>query len=268
MLLQLERHFQKIGADLRIVTRSDSRFRPVPTIAVDVIEERRGELFEIRIRDRDIDRVDLSVLQVSPTDRHLVLLSKVAGEGGGILKDHFLCGHDERHLFVASVQPTSTVAAAKASLKPPEVRGRDVGLSTEKANRRKTEHFRRQGEWFFVPVDLTPHPNLIRRDERLVRGNGSKPHIAQFAFREGGESVKVCDKYPNGVTLSEYSKLIRLDPRAAHWGWRDMQRDAALYVTGSIRHADHATIVLNGWHRVLMNREAPTRGAATVAFLD
>jgi hypothetical protein len=40
------------------------------------------------------------------------------------------------------------------------------------------------------------------------------------------------------------------------------------YAKGSVRHPDHNTIVLHGWHRVLMNTEQGARAMRHVAFLD
>jgi hypothetical protein len=47
-----------------------------------------------------------------------------------------------------------------------------------------------------------------------------------------------------------------------------MQRNAGVYVRGRVRHADHATIELVGWHRVVMNTEGQARAMRNVAFLD
>ena len=47
-----------------------------------------------------------------------------------------------------------------------------------------------------------------------------------------------------------------------------MTRNAEVYVRGRIRHADHRTITLHGWHRVLMNTENQARAMRNVAFLD
>ena len=38
-----------------------------------------------------------------------------------------------------------------------------------------------------------------------------------------------------------------------------MRRNAGVYVRGKVRHADHKTIVLHGWHRVLMNTEGEAK---------
>ena len=47
-----------------------------------------------------------------------------------------------------------------------------------------------------------------------------------------------------------------------------MTRDPELYARGAVRHPDHATIVLRGWHRVVMNTEQSARAMQHVAFLD
>jgi hypothetical protein len=44
-----------------------------------------------------------------------------------------------------------------------------------------------------------------------------------------------------------------------------MARNPVVYVRGKLSHPDHATIRLDGWHRVLMNTES---GSSSVAFLD
>ena len=47
-----------------------------------------------------------------------------------------------------------------------------------------------------------------------------------------------------------------------------MRRNPGVYVRGSVRHADHKTIVLRGWHQVLMNTEGQALAMRNVAFLD
>ena len=46
------------------------------------------------------------------------------------------------------------------------------------------------------------------------------------------------------------------------------RRNAAVYVRGRVWHPDHKTIVLNEWHRVMMNTEGQALGGRTVVFLD
>ena len=55
---------------------------------------------------------------------------------------------------------------------------------------------------------------------------------------------------------------------SGRWVWRVMRRNPQVYVKGRISHADHKTIVLPGWHRVLMNTENQAAAMSHVAFLD
>ena len=222
-----------------------------------------------RLHRADATAPDVAVLDVQPSDRHLLLLVRERGE-----KHKFLCGHDERHWFVAAVPesaPVGTVRQAKEALKPAEVQvaqGRS-GLGAEARNRRKNAAYRRQGEWFFLPTpDLRVDESLVLRNEPIRRGNGGKPHWVEFCYRTGGESVYVCSRRPNGLVESEYRDLLGRNPKAKGWGWRAMRRDAGVYVRGRVRHADHKTIVLHGWHQVLMNTENQSKAMRNVAFLD
>ena len=47
-----------------------------------------------------------------------------------------------------------------------------------------------------------------------------------------------------------------------------MMRNPTVYVKGRVTHADHATITLDGWHRVEMNTESKSQAMRHVAFLD
>lgn len=70
--------------------------------------------------------------------------------------------------------------------------------------------------------------------------------------------------------MPAYRELLRRDPQA-QWRlgpWRAMRRDMDVYVRGTLRHADHKTIRLAGWHRVLMNTETQAAAMQNVAFLD
>jgi hypothetical protein len=265
----LEAKFARIGARLKVGDGLARRRRIAAdaSIAVDIQSDRRGEYFEL-IERRDAN-AEVEVLDVQPTDRHLLLLVREQGE-----KHKFLCGHDERHWFVAAVPesaPVGTVRAAKEALKPAEVQALQarVGLGTKARNCRKNAAYRRQGEWFFIPTpDLNVDEKLVLRKEPLTRGNGGKPHWCDFCFRSGGETVHVCERYPNGVDAMKYRRILEGQPEAARWNWRVMSRNAAVYVRGCVRHADHKTIALPGWHQVLMNTETQSKAMGNVAFLD
>lgn len=255
----LERRFAKIGA--RALLRASRN----GALAIDVRRDAQGEYYDIavgRAGARDLDVVD-----VQPADRHLLLLSR---DDDG--KHKFLCGHDERHWFVAAVPESSsaaTVLTAKEALKPAEVVGRQRQLKVKvrNRNRRRNEAFVRQGEWFFVPFDGSVSERWILRNEPISRGRG-KPHVVGELVREGGETVYVSVRYPNGLTQEQYARVLADEPDRARDRWQAMRRNARVYARGKVRHADHKTIVLDGWHLVVMNTETRAAAMQNVAFLD
>jgi hypothetical protein len=115
---------------------------------------------------------------------------------------------------------------------------------------------------------LNVDETLVLRDEPITRGNGGKPHWCEDCYRTGGETVYVCTHRPIGVAEAEYRTLLEDQPEAKGWGWRVMRRNAEVYVRGRVRHPDHKSITLHGWHRVLMNTEDQARAMRNVAFLD
>ncbi len=269
----VEKQFERMGARVRVRAPdrpiSGSRwYRPpeTPPVRLNVIRDRVGEYFDIQLDSR---RASVEVVDVQPQARHLLLMSRNAATGE---KEKFLCGHDERAWFVAAVpgRSTSNVKTAFEALKPPivQVRQAAVGVPTRHRHRRRNEAYIRQGEWFFVPEPrLSVSPLEVLRNEPLRRGGG-KPHMAEFCFRKGGERVYVSQRYPNGLTTEAYTRLIQSRPSARAWNWRVMIRDAGVFVRGRIRHSDHKTIELNGWHQVLLNTETDAPSMRHVAFLD
>lgn len=134
----LERKFGLMGARVKIglqarLSRRDARF------TVDVVSDRKGEYFDIRLLENQ--QVELNVLDVRPEMRHLLLMAP-----GG----KFLCGHDERHLFVAAVPGSnaSNVNTALVALKPAAVRREEARkrIRTKDRFRRRNDAFIRQGE--------------------------------------------------------------------------------------------------------------------------
>jgi hypothetical protein len=112
----IERNFAKIGARAKI--RFDAPRDRRTGISIDIRRDREGEYFDIAV-GRD-DAPELNVLDAQPRLRHLLLMSRDEDE-----KHKFLCGHDERHWFVAAVPeraPASTVKTAFEALKPAAVR--------------------------------------------------------------------------------------------------------------------------------------------------
>jgi hypothetical protein len=253
----LVRRFAAVGARVS-VPRGPWRGDP----RIDVGADRGGEFFDIRFRGRE-RATELEVIDVRPHERHLLLLVRVGDE-----KSKFLCGHDERHWFVAAIPEAARgvtgVASAKAALVPDLVWERVARTRPKDQFRRRNRAYVRQGEWFFVAApDVNPPEALALRDEPLTRGG--TPHVMQFAFRRGGELVYVQNR--NAVLTQEEYDAIPRDVRKKHF-WERLVRDAEVYARGTVRHPDHATIHLPSWHRVLMNTEQEARAMQHVAFLD
>ncbi len=271
----IESRFAAMGARLK-VREIASRWQmgnrkwidPV-NYAVDIRRDRDGAFFELRVPTHLSETVEATVLQSEPKQRHLLLLIRKTDEKPQL--DRFLCGHDEREWFVAAVPGgASSVRQAMDALQPKDVRDALARnhVSSRKRYERKNRAFRRQGEWFFVPEpSLVVDNKLVLSNEPLRRGSG-KPHLVEQLYRTGGEMVHVCAKHPNGISEKEYAELLRVNPKAARWGWRVMRRNPGVYARGTVRHSDHETITLSFWHRVVMNTETQSRTMANVAFLD
>ncbi|HEU4798115.1 MAG TPA: hypothetical protein VFT63_04250 [bacterium] len=231
---------------------------------------------------------ELQVLDVDLERRHLLFLVK-----GRNNKARFLCGHDERHWFVAAIpesEPVKTVTEAFEALKPDEVRLVERHLRSDaKARRRNPKRFR-QGEWFFIPApNFTPPKGIpILKNEPLGRiSNGrwfGRPHQMAEAVRFGGERVWVptlgaIEDYPGGrtslsrrvgtgLTDLERDVFLRDYKKGTTWRWESYVRNPEIYVRGTVRHPHHATLRLPFWHKAVQNTELQARAMVDVAFVD
>ncbi len=236
------RHFSLMGARLKV---QGPAARQGEKVRIDVGRDHGGEFFDIRCHEGFVPEI------LDLRSRHLLLMVRDGSD-----KNKFLLGHDERHWFAAAVPGDGVrdVQTAIKSLRPVEVEGRKAI---------------RQGEWFFVPArEIAQKGLIVYRKEPLSRGAGSKPHVCDELMRHSGVSVMVTSAYPNGITHAEYGRLLEANPNARHMRWRRMTRDAEVYARGAVRHRDHKTVHLDGWHRVYMNRERFAKHAPQIAFLD
>ena len=270
--MDIVKQFEKMGA--RAIVKDidqDPRFSRINKFSIDIQRDSNGEYFEVLRNKDNIGDLDFSVVDVQSKDRHLLLAVK-DNSGREKQVSKFLCGHDERHWFTCAVpnRSTSNVKQAKEELKPGVARRSQdrKGVKTKNRHKRKNKGFIRQGEWFFIPEpDLKVDKSLILAKEPISRGRG-KPHIVQFLYRSGGETVYVNSTYPNGISQTEYNKLITSSTKAKRMAWRVMRRGASVYAKGHVRHADHKTLNLKFWHRVELNLESGAPGAERVTFLD
>ena len=243
-------------------------------VTIDVKKKGKEEVFIIDAFDNK--HLDLQILDVRPDVKHLLLMVKDTRPehlvDNKIAK--FLCGHDERHWFVAAIPEVAhakNVIDAMDALKPEVVSysQRAAKVRTKHKNKRKNKGYIRQGEWFFVPTDDVKLDTLsIHKNEPISRGGGAKPHYCQELCRRGGVTVYIHRSHaPNGFTQSEFDKHIKENPKHRNL-WNKMTRDAEVFVRGYVKHPDHATITLSGWHKVLMNLENKAKAMERVVFLD
>jgi hypothetical protein len=288
----LTRKFEELGARV-LVTPPRRTWGDVPRpLTLDIARDKRGEFFALRVDERQVER--LETIDVQPKKRHLLLLAQIRAFDGPVRfnngsawkstvawlpplsqtveKPRYLCGHDERHWFVAAIPESAhaaNVPAAMEALKPEaviEAQAR-AALRSDRRFTRKNRAFVRQGEWFFLPrPQLVVAEALLLRNEPLQR-SGGKPHRAEFAYREGGETVYVSQSFPNGLTEEAFRKYAaKAGPNRERF--RVMRRGARMYVRGRIAHPDHATVMLRQWHEVAINTENHAAASRNVVFLD
>jgi len=262
----VEKHFNKMGAKVKLV-ENKPRWRRNNALPYTVDIETKGKEETFVIETTDLKSLDIQVLEVKPELRHLLLMGK--DSTGEISK--FLCGHDERHWFVAALPEGAKVRNiedAMSALKPTEVVSAQskAKVRSKDKHRRRNKGYVRQGEWFFIPEPSFNAEGTILRNEPIVRGRG-KPHMCEELIRVGGEAVFVDSDSPNGITLEQYTAIVKKEPHKQHH-FRRMTRGARVYVRGKITHKDHATVELLIWHRVVVNTESSSRAMRNMMFLD
>jgi hypothetical protein len=263
----IKRAFTRMGARVKfgeiVPRRRWGRQQLVEDYSLDVQQDHRGEYFLFsRVPE---SRFEFIVLDVQPSARHLLLLTRKERE-----KHRFLFGHDERHWFVAGIPETALVSRvrdAMHALKPEGVLNGERSIRAKDRNRRINRARIRQGEWFFLPSPkMIAHTLLVLHNEPLIRSNGGKPHMCEQLFRYGGETVYVSPMAPNGLTETEYRNLS--DSERKRWNWTVMRRNPKVHVRGRVRHPDHRTVFLDGWHQVLSNTEDQSYAMRNIVFLD
>jgi len=282
----IQKRFEEMGARVKFGDiRAQNRGRMLngqfiadqqATVSIDIARDKKGEFFQINT----FGNPDVEVPIIDQKDRHLLLLHRqetVTRKHAGrkiIELSKFLCGHDETHWFVAAIPEASRVTninSAKQALKPKEVvlaeTKKNLTKDKKAAHLHKNAARRRQGEWFFIPVDKNFKSIEILSNEPIRRGRG-KPHMCEELVRFGGITVMVNSRFPNGITVGEYDKMVKNDPAAAKWAWQRMTRDMEVFVRGRITHADHKTVILRQWHKVIPNEETKARAMRNLAFLD
>ncbi len=265
--------FEKIGATVELMERRTKGFwaRQSTTPDIDVKTEKKVEQFIIS--NYDNPEYTFEVIDISPEKRHLLLMVKKEEvkterfQRAEISK--FLCGHDERHWFVAAIPEEAhakNIDEAMDALKPSDVHRVSQDLRKKEKNKRHNKAWKRQGEWFFLPAEnFVADPLLVLKNEPILR-TGSKPHMCEELVRMNGKVLW----FHWGVAkegVDDKTKQI-LESKGHTSGWQSRMVDATVYVRGNITHPDHATIYLPTWCRVVMNEEAKAKARAKLRFLD
>ena len=266
----LNRSFDRLGFPVE-VNSDQEQVRGIggAPYVVTVTRDKKGkEKFII-----DMEKgIEATVLNVAANYQALLLMVRDDGLGGKDLNPvKMLLGHDERQLFVAAVPDNSTsVEGAMEALKPEAVVAAEKrsGVKRKRRHRRRNKGRIRQGDFFFIPVpDLDVPEEFILKKEPINRGRGAA-HTVEFLYRTGGEDVYICGRYPNGVAPRTYQRFIDSNPKARFWGWQFMKRNPEVYAKGRVTHHEHATIILEVWHRVFPNTEASFGSFQQMAFID
>lgn len=272
----IQKNFERIGTKVSFREMAPRNLRAANALPMTM--DVKHEEFEIVYDPKRA--LDLSVLDILPRERHLLLLAKVPklnsiGQKVGEEKFKLLCGHDERHYFSCGVpeKGVTRVVDAKRALMPEVVKETHLKVGRAKnLLKRKNEASVRQGEWFFVrragfvPARL----DWIKRNEPISRGRGSKSHFCEELYNIGGEGVYVHPTYaPDGVNKEELERLRRqLKHNIPQIRFEMRTRNAEVYVRGKISHIDHPTIRLDCWHQVFMNTENKSKASTISVFLD
>lgn len=136
---------------------------------------------------------------------------------------HYLCGIDEKHLFMAQLPRRASSISDAHRLLAPAI---PIQYSRQ-------PHVR-QGEWFFFEAHAEDAMELERLD-RLGYGSHENTGIA------------------------EVGRIRRLGRPHVASEIRLLKPGKRIFVRGLVRHPDHATLRLRNWHFVLPNREIANR---------
>lgn len=165
-------------------------------------------------------------------------------------KRHFLCGLDERQLFIAQLnRGCSTVREAHASLKTTTVSlAEGQGIKAV-----------RQGEWFFLEATKAELQEIevgIKKNRFVVEENVP---IGPFSVVGGVRGARKVRQFRGNPHTADELLVV---PNGFSVRGRE------LFVRGRVRHVDHATVKFASWVRVIRNSEANAGQALGVGWVD
>ncbi len=170
-------------------------------------------------------------------------------------KRHFLCGLDERQLFIAQLpKGVSTVREAHLALKSgPVTLAEGQGIETV-----------RQGEWFFLEASNEETRRIedgISRNLLVIEHNVPIGPFTDSSVRTRGRRVRQFRGNPHTA-----DELIVLPGIPLANGFPVRGRE--VFIRGRVRHVDHATVSFSGWQKVIRNAESNAGQALGVGWVD
>lgn len=182
----------------------------------------QGPQEEVGVMEREYDRKKKDYIDVIKP-RHFIgaCLFEVQNKYFLFDIDRGEIAHGIFNPFIVELPgPAASIPEAYDSLKPDEVKEAEArGLKVK-----------RQGEWFFIPVEGDYLP--MRDDQgREIRGE----------LRAGPNRPNYCERF--------YGKVLESENR---WGRKEMSVEL---VSGTVEHAgrEHKPITLKGWHKPVPN---------------
>jgi len=132
--------------------------------------------------------------------------------------------------------PSTTVAHAWETLKPPEV------VAAESGGNRMV----RQGRWFFIPT-LPPKERVLSERDKLLCmiADGSYYGSNTWADAAGGEKFYAAIKNESEKLTEELRRDIKIGGTHVQTG---LVQDGKNYVLGKISKGGYKEIVLDAWH--------------------
>lgn len=157
-------------------------------------------------------------------------------------KRHFLCGVDERQLFIAQLpKAVSTVRDAHACLKTTSVAlAEGQGIHTV-----------RQGEWFFLESTASELAQIEDGLAKKLLTIERNVPIGPFTVAGGVRGKKVRQGVGNPHTADELVLLPGTPVAGSVWAVRARE----VFIRGRVRHVDHKTVSFSGWRKVIRNAE-------------
>jgi len=255
---KLEEAFKKVGLNIWVAKKPIMRTDSPEIFQMSIRKERGGrrghfaiycgeEKNEVGVLDLDKNMKQLLMLVKEPRRKFtyqerdpknsLKFITKAGATDGSVRK--YLMGLDESHYFIAQIPKggiLNKVRDAHKALRP-------VHLERKSKLKKSAE---RQGEWFFTPAtksELRKMEKLVKQDWRI------------FRFHE------LIDKNIGAIgTPHEAEFYIEVE----------IAKEKVPFVKGKIKHSDHKTLILDGWHRIFLNLEIrePRRNRSVYGWVD